>query len=154
LNGVQSPNTTELYFAQNFTAGDVGGFAKISYALSNYFATGTASPQSNGTIYPEFNFNWDTPWFDKKFDISGHIGYLQVAGTQPGLANGANNNSIYGYTDWKIGGSYDLGSGLALSAYYVGSNAKLTYNGNNAYISPQGKNLGRSTGIIQLTKLF
>ena len=157
-NGASNANTTELYFAQNFTAGDVGGFAKISYALTNYFATGYTSPKSNGTIYPEFNFNWDTPWFDKKFDISGHIGYLSVAGTSPANSGGVSNANIYNYTDWKLGGSYDLGSGLALSAYYIGTTAKYSYGSgstyNLGYASSQGKNLGKTTGIVQLTKLF
>ena len=145
------PNTTELYFAQNFTAGDVAGFAKISYSLTSYFATGTANPNSTGTVYPEFNFNWDTPWFDKKFDISGHIGYTNYAGTTAGSAT--NNGSTYNYTDWKIGGSYDLGSGLALSAYYVGTSTKKINNA-YAYANSSGNNLGRSTGTVQLTKLF
>ena len=59
------------------------------------------------------------------------------------------NDSLYSYTDWKLGATKDFGSGLSLSLAYVGTNAK-----NGAYINPQGKALGGDAILATLTKTF
>lgn len=153
-----NPNTTELYAAQNFTFGPVTGFAKVSYAVTTIF--GTAN--STGSYYPDLTLNYDTGIWG--IAANGHIGYQYVAGNQPGaatLGNATNyasvgnvsNNSIFSYADWKLGLTKDFGGGLSGSLAYVGTNAK-TYQGYYAYGSPTGKNLGKSTGLISLTKTF
>ena len=65
--------------------------------------------------------------------------------------NGTNisNDSLYSYTDWKAGFTKDFGGGLSGSIAYVGTNAKQA-----GYYSPQNKNLGKSGGLISLTKTF
>ncbi len=140
-NGAVNPNTTEVYVAQNFTFGPVTGFAKFSYALTNTFGNGN----SKGSYYPDLTVNYDTGVWGMA--INAHVGYQYIAGTP----NGTNisNDSLYSYTDWKAGFTKDFGGGLSGSIAYVGTNAKQA-----GYYSPQNKNLGKSGGLISLTKTF
>jgi len=153
-----NPNTTELYAAQNFTFGGLTGFAKVSYAVTTIF--GTAN--STGSFYPDLTLNYDTGFWG--IAANGHIGYQYVAGSQPSNAvlgtsttysqvGNVSNNSIFSYADWKLGLTKDFGGGLSAAIAYVGTNAK-TYQGYYAYSNPSGKNLGKSTGLISLTKTF
>jgi len=154
-----NPNSTEIYAAQNFTFGPVTGFAKVSYAVSTLFGT----INSTGSYYPDLTANYDTGVWG--LALNGHVGYQYVAGNQPtnnsGFVggNGVSNNKILGYTDWKLGVTKDFGGGLSGALAYVGTNAQ-TFNGYYAYSSPVtsgaqgGKNLGKSTGLISLTKTF
>ena len=152
-----NPNTSEIYVAQNFTFGPVTGFAKVSYAVSTLF--GTAN--STGSYYPDLTLNYDTGVWG--LALNGHVGYQYVAGNQPANATtyananisqgNVSNSTIYSYTDWKLGVTKDFGGGLSAALAYVGTNAA-TYKGGYAYSSPQGKNLGKSTGLISLTKTF
>ena len=150
-----NPNTSEFYLAQNFTFGALTGFAKISYAVSTLFGT----VNSTGSYYPDLTLNYDTGIWG--LSLNGHVGYQYVAGNTPSGAtgysgaqlNGVSNSNLYTYTDWKLGVTKDFGGGLSAAIAYVGTNAA-TYLGGYGYSSPSGKNLGRSTGLISLTKTF
>ena len=155
-NGLTAnPNTTEVYVAQNFTFGPVTGFAKVSYAVSTLFGT----VNSTGSYYPDLTVNYDTGMWG--LALNGHIGYQYVAGNTPAAATnyyGASvgnlsNSTLYSYTDWKLGVTKDFGGGLSGSLAYIGTNAA-TYQGAYTYSNPSGKNLGRSTGLVSLTKTF
>ncbi|QWD96516.1 TorF family putative porin [Polynucleobacter sp. MG-6-Vaara-E2] len=153
-----NPNTTEIYAAQNFTFGPLSGFAKVSYAVSTLFGT----VNSTGSYYPDLTVNYDTGVWG--LALNGHIGYQYVAGNQPGasvaptnyvgqsIAN-VSNSTLSSYTDWKLGVTKDFGGGLSGAIAYVGTNAA-TYKGAYSYVSPSGNNLGKSTGLISLTKTF
>ena len=149
LNAIQAnPNTTEVYVAQNFTFGPVTGFGKVSYAVSTLFG----NVNSSGSFYPDLTLNYDTGMFG--IALNGHIGYQYVAGNQPSSnLNGVSNSTLYSYTDWKLGLTKDFGGGLSGALAYVGTNAA-TYKGSYSYVSPQGKNNGRATGLVSLTKTF
>jgi uncharacterized protein (TIGR02001 family) len=150
-----NPNTTELYAAQNFTFGPLTGFAKVSYALSTLFGT----VNSAGSYYPDLTVNYDTGFWG--LTVNGHVGYQYVAGNQKtGATNylgtsvsGVSNDTLFSYTDWKLGLTKDFGGGLSGSVAYLGTNAP-TYKGAYSYVSPTGKNLGGSTGLVTLTKTF
>ncbi|MBU3605701.1 hypothetical protein IEN92_02900 [Polynucleobacter sp. MWH-Creno-3A4] len=155
-NGSTNPNTSEIYVAQNFTFGPVTGFAKVSYAVSTLFGTANSS----GSYYPDLTVNYDTGVWG--LALNGHVGYQYVAGNLNNgstsyagntINNGTSNSTLYSYTDWKLGVTKDFGGGLSAAIAYVGTNAA-TYMGGYAYSSPQGKNLGKSTGLISLTKTF
>ena len=138
-----NPNTTEIYAAQNYTFGPVTGFLKFSYAVTNIFG----NQNSAGSFYPDLTANYDTGVWG--LALNAHVGYQYIAGT----VGGVSNSSQYSYTDWKLGVTKDFGGGLSLSAAYIGTDAKKlgsTY----AYVSPSGKNLGGSTGVLTLTKTF
>ena len=141
-----NPNSTEIYAAQNFTFGPVTGFAKVSYALTSLFG----NVNSQGSYYPDLTLNYDTGVWG--LALNGHIGYQYVAGNQATTPY-VSNNSLYSYTDWKLGVTKDFGGGLSAAVAWVATNAK-TVNGAYSYVSPQGNNLGRSTGLISLTKTF
>jgi uncharacterized protein (TIGR02001 family) len=143
-----NPNTTEIYVAQNFTFGPFTGFGKVSYAVSTLFG----NVNSTGSYYPDLTLNYDTGMFG--ISLNGHIGYQYVAGNQPSSnLNGVSNSTLYSYTDWKLGLTKDFGGGLSGALAYIGTNAA-TYKGNYSYVSPQGKNNGRATGLVSLTKTF
>jgi uncharacterized protein (TIGR02001 family) len=147
-NGYVNPNTTELYAAQNFTFGSVTGFAKFSYAVTDTFG----NYNSKGSYYPDLTLNYDTGIWG--LTANAHVGYQYIAGTYGATDSRANTN-LYSYTDWKAGFTKDFGGGLSAAIAYVGTNAKTRYNGvPGTYLSPQGKDLGRSGGLISLTKTF
>ena len=143
-----NPNTTEIYLAQNFTFGSITGFGKFSYAVSPIF--GFAN--STGSYYPDLTVNWDTGFWGTA--VNAHIGYQYVAGNVQGSAPNVSNNSLYTYTDWKLGVTKDFGGGLSLAVAYIGTNAGKNSIGAYNYSSPTGKNLGGSTGVVSLTKAF
>jgi uncharacterized protein (TIGR02001 family) len=139
-----NPNTTEIYAAQNFTAGPVTGFLKFSYAVTNTFG----NQNSSGSFYPDLTANYDTGVWG--LALNAHVGYQYIAGT----VSGVSNSSQYSYTDWKLGVTKDFGGGLSLSAAYIGTDAK-KINGFYAYSNPAtNKNNGGSTGVLTLTKTF
>jgi uncharacterized protein (TIGR02001 family) len=152
-----TPNTTELYAAQNFTFGPLSGFVKFSYAVSTLFG----NVNSQGSYYPDLTMNYDTGFWG--LTANAHVGYQYVAGNQnTGAAytnyvgnsiSGVSNSTLYSYTDWKLGVTKDFGGGLSGSVAYIGTNAA-NYKGAYSYVSPNGKNLGGSTGIVSLTKTF
>ncbi|APC06932.1 TorF family putative porin [Polynucleobacter asymbioticus] len=145
-----NPNTTEIYAAQNFTVGPLTGFVKFSYAVSTLFG----NVNSTGSYYPDLTMNYDTGFWG--LAVNGHIGYQYVAGNQStaGSYNSIlSNSTLYSYTDWKLGVTKDFGGGLSAAIAYVGTNAP-TVQGSYSYVNPQGKNLGKSTGLISLTKTF
>ena len=139
--GVNNPNTTELYIAQNFMATEaLTGYLKFSVAVTNLF--GIAS--SSGSNYTDLTLNYDTGVWG--LVLNGHVGYQYLAGSNP---LGGSNNSLYSYTDWKLGVTKDLGMGFSLGLAYVQTNAK-----DFAYVNPQGTNLGRAGFLANLTKTF
>ena len=138
-----NPNTTEIYAAQNYTFGPVTGFLKFSYAVSNTFG----NQNSSGSYYPDLTANYDTGVWG--LALNAHVGYQYIAGS----VSGTSNSSLYSYTDWKFGVTKDFGGGLSLAAAYIGTDAKKV-GSSYAYVSPSGKNLGGSTGVLTLTKTF
>ena len=69
-----------------------------------------------------------------------HIGYQAVKG---------GGNGIYSYTDTALTLGKDLGNGLAASAAIIGTNAKT-----GSYVSPAGKQLGKSGLVVGLKYSF
>ena len=136
-----NPNTTELYAAQNFTFDSVTGYLKFSYAATTLFGF----PNSAGSNYTDLTVNYDTGVWG--LTLNAHAGYQYVAGTASGAS--VSNNSLFSYTDWKLGVTKDFGSGLTLGVAYLGTNAK-----KGAYVNPQGKALGGDTVLATLTKTF
>ena len=67
--GATSPNTTEIYAAQNFTFGPVTGFAKFSYAVTTLFGF----TNSAGSYYPDLTANYDTGIWG--LSVNAHVGY-------------------------------------------------------------------------------
>lgn len=125
--GFVSPNTTEVYAALSWTELTL----KYSYALTNTFGWA----DSKHSDYVELNYSLP---FAEVWTLDLHVGRQTIDGT-----SGAD------YTDWKVGVGYDFGQGYSLSAAYVDTNADRDY-----YTNAFGKNVGKSTGVVTLTKSF
>ena len=146
-----APSTTEIYAAQNFTAGPVTGFLKVSYALSNLFGI----YNSKGSFYPDLTANYDTGFYG--VGLVGHVGYQYVPNnivTTSALA-GTNMGGTYNlsYADWKFGFTKDFGGGLSGTAYYTGTTVQKV-GSNYMYTTPNGGNQGRANAVVALTKTF
>ena len=134
-----SPNTTEIYAAQNFLFGATTGFLKVSYAVTPLFGI----YNSTGSFYPDLTVNYDSGIAG--ITLNSHVGYQYISNNAPGYN--------YSYTDWKLGLTKDFGGGLSGAIAYVGTNAK-TYAGTPVYATPQNANAGKAGGLISLTKTF
>lgn len=146
-----TPNTTELYAAQNFTFGPVTGFGKISYAVTTLFGL----QQSSGALYPDLTANYDTGFYG--ITVNAHVGYQYVPNnivTTSAIA-GAGNGGTWNasYADWKLGLTKDFGGGLSGTAYYTGTSAQKVGN-TYVYATPNGGNAGRGNAVVALTKTF
>ena len=129
-NGLNpSANTTEVYAA--VTTGPVT--AKYSHSTTNLF--GFAN--SKGSSYVDLTATFD---MGDGYSLTPHIGYQSVKGA---------GNGIYSYTDTALTLGKDLGNGLAASAAIIGTNAK-----KGSYISPAGKQLGKSGLVVGLKYSF
>ena len=119
-----SPNTTEVYGALTYGPATL----KYSHSVTNLF--GFADTKGSGYID-----------LSASFDVGGgvmlapHVGYQKVKGI-----------SLASYTDYSLTVSKDF-SGLLLSAAVVGTDTK-DVPGSYAYVSPDGKNLGRTTAVL------
>jgi uncharacterized protein (TIGR02001 family) len=117
-----SPNTTEIYGAMTFGPATV----KYSHSLTDLF--GFSDSKNSGYID-----------LSASFDVGGislapHIGYQKIS-----------HNGDFSYTDFSFGVSKDF-NGLVVSATAVYADTK-KINGGYAYVSPDGKNLGKA-GVV------
>jgi uncharacterized protein (TIGR02001 family) len=126
-----SANTTELYGALTF--GPVT--AKYSHSVTNLF--GFAKSKNSG--YFDLSANFD---MGDGFTLTPHLGYQRVDG-----------NKTATYTDYSVTVAKDMGAGLTLSAALIGASVKKV-GGVPAYVSPSGKNLGRSGLVVGVKYAF
>jgi uncharacterized protein (TIGR02001 family) len=122
-----SPNTTELYIA-----GTMGpATLKYSHSVSNLF--GFSDSKNSGYLDLSAGFDMGNGW-----SVTPHIGHQAVK-----------RNSAYSYTDYSITVGKDFGAGLSASAALVGTDA-----GSGQYVSPSGKNLGKSGLVLGVKYAF
>jgi uncharacterized protein (TIGR02001 family) len=117
-------NTFELYGRLGFGP----AYIKYSHATTNLFGTA----DSKGSGYLDLGADLDV---GSGFLLNLHVGHQKVA-----------HNSQYSYTDYKVGVTRDFGV-ATLSLAWIKANT-------GAYLSPQGKNLGKSGAILTLSKTF
>jgi uncharacterized protein (TIGR02001 family) len=106
---------------------------KYSQSTGNLF--GFAN--SKGSSYVDLTATFD---LGDGYSLVPHIGYQAVKGA---------GNGIYSYTDTALTLGKDLGNGLAASAAIIGTNAKT-----GSYVSPAGKQLGKSGLVVGLKYSF
>lgn len=108
--GGSAINTTELY-------GQIGWeFLTAKYSLTvsdKYFGI----TDGKNTGYFDLSANYEIA---KGLTLNGHFGATQ-------FSSGAKNVGAVNYTDYKLGATYDLGSGVALAGAFVGANKKNVY---------------------------
>jgi uncharacterized protein (TIGR02001 family) len=117
-------NTFELYGRLGFGP----AYVKYSHATTNLF--GTANSKRSG--YLDLGADVDA---GNGFIVNLHVGRQRVE-----------NNSQYSYTDYKVGVTKDFGV-ATLSLAWIKANT-------DAYLSPEGKNLGKSAAVLTLSKTF
>ncbi len=103
-------NTTELYGAVSFSILT----AKYSHTVSKkYF--GLQDGQNTG--YLDLSANYEIA---KGVVLNGHVGYTN-------LSDDVNDTGVPNFADYKIGATYDMGSGFSLAGAVVGANKKSFY---------------------------
>jgi uncharacterized protein (TIGR02001 family) len=117
-------NTFEIY-------GQLGygpGYIKYSHATTNLFGF----PDSKKSGYLDVGAN---PEIGTGLVLNLHIGHQSVK-----------NNGASAYTDYKVGVTKDFGfCSVALAAIYADT---------KAYVSPTGKNLGKTGAVLTVSKTF
>jgi uncharacterized protein (TIGR02001 family) len=122
---VPNANTFELY-------GQLGygpAYAKYSHSLTNLFGT----DDSKHSGYLDLGANVETGWSGVVLNL--HAGRQEVR-----------HYAALSYTDYKVGLSRDLGI-ATLGLAWVKSNTE-------AYRAPDGRNLGRSAGVVSISRTF
>lgn len=127
-SGYTSPDTTELYAGIGY--GPV--MFKYSIALTNLFGFA----DSKYSQYFDLSGNVDTGLWG--LTLNAHIGRQ--------LVRNVDNAS---YTDWKLGVSRDFGQGLSVSLAYLDTNADRA-----VYTNTRGRDMGRATALLSVTKTF
>ena len=163
--GGKANTEVDYYGGYKFTVGDVGydiGFLRYDYSgnalkpsanTNEFYGAATMGPvtlkysQSTGNLFGFANSKGSsyvdlTATFDlgDGYSLVPHIGYQAVKGA---------GNGIYSYTDTALTLGKDLGNGLAASAAIIGTNAK-----KGSYVSPAGKQLGKSGLVVGLKYSF
>ena len=163
--GGKANTEVDYYGGYKFTVGDVGydiGFLRYDYSgnalkpsanTNELYGAATMGPvtlkysQSTGNLFGFANSKGSsyvdlTATFDlgDGYSLVPHIGYQAVKGA---------GNGIYSYTDTALTLGKDLGNGLAASAAIIGTNAKT-----GSYVSPAGKQLGKSGLVVGLKYSF
>ena len=98
---------------------------------------GTGESRNSGYIEAAATFD-----LGSGFALTPHVGYQRVAGTNNGVSN-----SVFSYTDYSLTAVKDFGNGLSVSLAAIGTSTK-DVPGSYAYVSPDGKNLGRTTAVL------
>jgi uncharacterized protein (TIGR02001 family) len=134
--GLKNANTFELY-------GQIGydtAYFKVSNAMTNTFG----NVDSKNSRYYDLSWN---PALAGGVILGLHVGHQTINGTQTSGAS----NSFFSYNDWKIGVSktFDDLAGITAGVAYVGTDAR-----DGAYVTPDGKNLGRGGVVVSIAKTF
>lgn len=124
-------DTTEVYGALSYQWLQ----AKFSSIVSN---DGLNNPNASGSYYAELNVNY--PIGATGITANAHVGRQKFDGNAL--------DSVYSYTDWKIGATKAFSNGVNVGAYYTDTNAR-----DAGYIY-KDKNIGDSTFTAFVQKTF
>ena len=126
-HGFTKPNTTELYVGLGWGPATL----KYSYALTDTFGFA----DSEGSDYLDLSVNWE---FVPTWTLNGHAGHQRISKSRSA-----------DYSDWKFGVTKAFDKGWSLALAWFDTNAEEA-----VYTNPFGEFLGRSTGVLTLTKTF
>lgn len=124
-------DTTEVYGALSYQWLQ----AKVSYIVSD---SGLGNANASGSYYAELNANY--PIGATGITANAHVGRQKFDGNAL--------DSVYSYTDWKIGATKAFSNGVNVGAYYTDTNAR-----DAGYIYT-GKNIGDGTFTAFVQKTF
>ncbi|MEP7301925.1 MAG: TorF family putative porin [Caldimonas sp.] len=144
-------NTLELYGALTWQWLTV----KYSHTVSkDYFGNGQAGellglgykPSGRHTGYLEANANF--PLVDK-LTLNAHAGYTRYSSDLRNARTATVDNAIPNYFDYKLGVTYDLGSGFSIAGAVVGASKRSFY---KTYFG--GSDVNKTTAIFTLSKVM
>lgn len=116
--------------------------AKVSVVVSD---GAFGNRDAAGTYYADLTANY--PVTDT-ITATAHVGRQQYTG------NG-NNDSLYSYTDWKLGLSKAFANGVTVGGYYTDTNGKeLGYGDQGGSYAYNGGNIASATGTLFVSKTF
>jgi len=123
------PNTDEVYIGAAY-----GPFsAKYSYSFNNTFGV----PNSKGSDYIEGQYNQPLAMVSEKLTLNALLGHQTYK-----------HNGFLSYTVWKLGATWDFGSGWNAGAYYKGTNAE------EAAYTVKGKDWSKDRLVAFVTYTF
>jgi uncharacterized protein (TIGR02001 family) len=138
IPGGKNANTLEAYGALTYGPATV----KYSHSITTLFGTGG----SKNSGYLEAAATFD---LGNGFGITPHVGYQHVAGH----SDSGVSNAVFSYTDYSLTGAKDFGNGIVVTLAVVGTSTK-DVPGSYAYVSPSGKNLGRTGAVLGVKYTF
>ncbi|HTP46930.1 MAG TPA: TorF family putative porin [Casimicrobiaceae bacterium] len=128
--GFTNPNTLEVYVAGSWKWVSL----KYSYSVDHTFGV----PDNAWYLDLSANYPINDSW-----TFNAHVGRQEYLGSQNGVSN-----SVFNYTDWKLGLTYAASGGWNFGAFWSDTNA------NDSVYTLAGKNIGRSTGTVFVQKTF
>jgi uncharacterized protein (TIGR02001 family) len=154
-------NTLELYgmlswqwlsFKYSGTiSSDYFGIGETQNSTATAAGGSISRPKGTGTSYFDISANY--PLMDKLV-VNAHFGYTlyasklrnasyttSVSDGDGGTITTTNGIGVPNYSDWKIGATYDLGSGFSLAGAVVGASKRDFYG-----------NINKTRGIITISK--
>jgi uncharacterized protein (TIGR02001 family) len=126
-HGFTRPYTTEAYAGLSWSILTL----KYSHAFTNTFGFA----DSKHSDYLDLSANWE---FVPTWVLNGHVGRQRIK-----------NFDDASYTDWKLGVTRNFANGISVALGYYDTNAK-----ESVYTNSEGEFLGRSTGVLSVTKAF
>jgi len=135
--GFKKAETTEVYGSLSY--GWLSG--KVSVVTSN---GAFGYDNADGTTYSELNLNAPLP-FGSGYTAIAHIGYQDFTGR-----TGTTSNSIYDYTDWKLGLTKAFDNGVNVGGYYTGVDGKK----NTSFFDASGQNIAKDQFTVFVQKTF
>jgi uncharacterized protein (TIGR02001 family) len=127
------PNTDEVYAGISYGPATL----KYSYSVNDTFGV----PDSKGSDYLELAVNYPVT---EKITLNGVLGHQRYKGTQ---IHGFHNGDL-SYTVWKVGATYDVGSGFNVGAYFKGTDAE------NALYTVKGKDWSKERLVAFVSYSF
>lgn len=125
-------DTTEVYGALSYQWLQ----AKVSFIASD---SGLGNANARGTYYAELNANY--PIGETGITANAHVGRQKF--------DGNTLDSVYSYTDWKIGATKAFSNGVNVGGYYTDTNGK-----DAGYAAYAGGNIAKSTFTAFVQKTF
>lgn len=148
LGAYRNPSTTEAYGAIGYKWVTL----KYSKAISTYtFGVN----EGKGADY--IDLSAAAPLGDSGFNLLVHIGHQRYPSKSNvgywGASGG--NNGDFSYTDYKLGVTKDYaGFTFGLAYTYAKTKDAAPDNETTAYLNAFGKNIGRSRGVLSVSKTF
>ena len=128
--------------------------AKISYAIDNKVFTVL---DASGTYYFDLSATYPV---NKELNLIAHWGQQKYTGQDPRMIGIGNNNTLYSYSDWKIGLTYALPKDFTVGAFYTDTSS-VDVRGYGSTTECVGgvcgvypRNIAKGTGTIYISKTF